>query len=110
MKIKILLFVLGAGLVLASCSDKEAEAKIKQMETDMHKADSTCTADKQMMQHTIDSLTMAATMHMNSMSNNAPAPAKAETPKEKLNVKTKEGATKTGAIDIHKKGGATGGN
>lgn len=114
MKIKILFFLLGAGLILASCSDKEAEAKIKQMETDMHKADSTCTADKQMMmdsmmgmQHKLDSLMMAASMRSSTTTTTTKTMV-APTTTKKMETPVKE-TTKKG-VDIKKKPGATGGN
>lgn len=58
MKIKISLLVLGAGLALAGCTDKEAETKMAEMEANMKKADSTCTASMTMMQGKVDSMQM----------------------------------------------------
>ncbi len=69
MKIKISLLVLGAGLALAGCTDKEAEAKMAQMEADMKKADSTCTAGMTMMQGKVDSMQMMLDSMQNAMDN-----------------------------------------
>ena len=57
MKIKFMLFVLAGGLVLASCSDKEAEQKIADLEKQMKAADSACVAEKTMLMDSIMSLT-----------------------------------------------------
>jgi len=113
MKIKILLFCLSAGLVLASCSDKEAEAKMQQMATDMMRADSTCKAGMMMMQTQMDSLqgmidSMMMAKNTVSSGTSKKAPEKGEikvNTSKGVDVKTKSGGTNS-TIDIKKKGGA----
>ena len=59
MKIKILFFVVAAGMFLASCSDKEAATKLADMEKAMKAADSTCLAEKTMLMDSIMSMQTA---------------------------------------------------
>ena len=111
MKIKILFFVLGAGLILAGCTDK---TKMTEMEKEMHVKDSTCTANTQMLMDSI--LTLREEMMMlNKVGTSTTTTTKTTvtpaTPaeKKKLEVGTKEGSTTKGTIDIKKKGGTTSG-
>ncbi|MFI5171204.1 MAG: hypothetical protein ACHQFW_02380 [Chitinophagales bacterium] len=108
MKIKILFFVLGAGLILASCSDKEAEAKIADLEKQMLAKDSTCMANTQMLMDSIMTL-RESMMNLNKVSSSTTTTKTTVTPAEPKTIQTKEGATNK-KIDIKKKGGATGGN
>lgn len=108
MKIKVLLFVLGAGFVLASCTDKEAEAKIKQLEADMHIADSTCQAGMLMMQTQSDSLQGLIDSMMMSRTTSTSTTTKTTTTKSEPVKQVDPPAKKkdgTGGIDIKKKTG-----
>ena len=113
MKIKILLFAACAGLILASCSDKEAEAKMEQMEKEMHMKDSTCMANTQMLMDSIltlreEMMTLNKVSSTTTTTKTTTAPSTTTTGDKKLEVGTKEGATKK-TIDIKKKGGTTSG-
>lgn len=112
MKIKILLFIVSAGLILASCSDKEAAEKMAQMEKDMHAADSTCMAEKTMMMDSIMSMQkmiMEMTVAAATTSKTTTTTVKTTTPEvKKAEIGTK--STDGKKVDIKKKGGATGGN
>lgn len=90
MKIKISLLVLGAGLALAGCKDKEAEAKITQMEADMKKADSTCTAGMTMMQGKVDSMQMMLDSMQTAMDNMPTSTGIKSKPVLKSNVQIKK--------------------
>lgn len=118
MKIKMLFFVVAAGLVLASCSDKEAATKIADLEKAMKAADSVCLAEKTMLMDSIMSMQTALTemeaaknaVSSNTSSNTGKsATVKVTTPEKKVTVGEKPTEGKKG-IDIKKKGGATGGN
>lgn len=114
MKIKMLFFVVAAGLVLASCSDKEAATKIADLEKAMKASDSACLAEKTMLMDSIMSLQTALTemeAAKNAVSSNAgkSSTVKVTTPEKKVTVGEKPTEGKKG-IDIKKKGGATGGN
>jgi hypothetical protein len=108
MKIKLLFFVLGAGFILASCTDKEAEAKMMQMEADMKKADSTCQAGMLMMQTQMDSLQgiIDSMMKAKMTTGTSTKTTTKSEPVKKVDapVKKKEG-TNSG-IDIKKKTGS----
>lgn len=112
MKIKILLFVVSAGLILASCSDKEAADKMAQMEKDMHAADSTCMAEKTMMMDSIMSMQktiMEMSVAAATSSKTTTTTVKTTTPEiKKAEVGNK--STDGKKVDIKRKGGATGGN
>lgn len=112
MKIKILFFVVSAGLILASCSDKAAEEKMAQMTKDMAAADSTCMAEKTMMMDSIMSMQktiMEMTVAAASTSKTTTTTVKTTTPEvKKAEIGTK--STDGKKVDIKKKGGATGGN
>lgn len=118
MKIKILFFVVAAGVFFASCSDKEAATKIADMEKAMKAADSTCLAEKTMlmdsimgMRSTMDSM-MAAVNTVSTSTSTKTTTTKTTpvaAPDKKVDIGTKTGETKKG-VDIKKKGGATGGN
>ena len=112
MKIKILFFVVGAGLFLAGCSDNT-----KQMEADMHTADSLCTANTTMLmdsitgiQHTLDSMKMAAAMRTSTTTTTTKTQTGPNSPTTGTKKATELTPKKTTNVDIHKKGGATGGN
>ena len=111
MKIKILFFVLGAGLILAGCTDKAAEAKMEQMEKDMHVKDSTCMANTQMLMDSIMTLREEMLL-LNKVGTSTTTTKTTVTPKtttdKKVEVGTKEGTTNK-KIDIKKKGGTTSG-
>lgn len=121
MKIKFMLFLLAGGLVLASCSDKEAEQKIADLEKQMKAADSACVAEKTMLMDSIVSLSaqieeMSAPRNTTSSSTSTKTTT-SSTPKigegklvpaKKTDVQVKDGDTKK--VDIKTKGGATGGN
>ncbi len=109
MKIKILFFVLTAGVILASCSDKEAEAKMAQMTKDMRVADSTCMAEKTMLMDTIMSMKMMMMEMTVANTKTTTTTTKSTTPpvkKAEIGTKSTDGKK----VDIKKKGGATGGN
>lgn len=118
MKIKMLFFVVAAGLVLASCSDKEAATKLADMEKAMKAADSTCMAEKTMLMDSIASMATTITEMeaaknavSSSTSSKSTTTVKTTTPTvtdKKFDVGSKTGDTKK--VDIKKKGGATGGN
>ncbi|HMU70410.1 MAG TPA: hypothetical protein PK511_01415 [Chitinophagales bacterium] len=120
MKIKFLLFVLAGGFVLASCSDKEAEQKIADLEKQMHVGDSACAAEKTALMDSIAALHMEMEewMKMDAMKSSTSSKSSTSTkstttvtpaPDKKVDVNVKGGDTKK-TIDIKKKGGATGGN
>ena len=119
MKIKMLFFVVAEGLVLASCSDKEAATKLADMEKAMKAADSTCMAEKTMLMDSIASMATTITemeaakntVSSSTSSKSTTTTVKTTTPTvtdKKVDVGTKVGDTKK--VDIKKKGGATGGN
>jgi hypothetical protein len=118
MKIKFLLFVLAGGLVLASCSDKEAEQKIADLEKQMHAGDSACAAEKTALMDSLAKMhtEMEEWMKMDAMKSSTSSKTTTSTkttttvtPDKKVDVNVKGGDTKK-AVDIKKKGGATGGN
>lgn len=118
MKIKILFFVVAAGVFLASCSDKESATKIADLEKAMKVGDSTCMAEKTMLMDSIMSMQNAMTEMMAKMNTVSSSTTTKTTttkttpvaaPDKKVEIGTKTGDTKKG-VDIKKKGGATGGN
>ena len=94
MKIKMLFFVVAAGLVLASCSDKEAATKIADLEKAMKAADSACLAEKTMLMDSIMSMQTALTemeAAKNAVSSNTTksSTVKVTTPEKKVTVGSK---------------------